>query len=116
LLLHFTLSQDIFPNCVVWIKIENIGLRSIIDAYGKGSAGRGSRWYTQVPSQPTSNLANMRMSATVTSTSDSVTLSTGATTMYNRTGDNAVNATAGWTAAEWNIFGDAGQQLGRRHG
>ena len=68
-------------------------------------------WLT-VPSQPISNLANMRMSAAVTSTSDSVTLSTGGTTTYNRTGDNSVKAGAAWKIAEWNVFGDAGSSAG----
>ena len=69
-------------------------------------------WFTLVPSQPISNLANMRMSAAVTSTSDGVTLSTGGTKVYNRTGDNAVKAAAAWTSAEWNVFGDAGSSAG----
>src|SRR5579871_5847673 len=71
-------------------------------------------WYTQVPSQAvnSANLANLKMSASATSTGDSVTLSTGGTTTYNRTGDNSVNLASGWTAAEFNLFGDGGNNSG----
>jgi hypothetical protein len=78
----------------------------------KNALDSSNGWFTQVPSQPISNLANMRISASVTSASDSVTVSTGATTMYNRTGDNAVNVASGWNTAEWNIFGDLGNSQG----
>jgi hypothetical protein len=93
-----------------WIQFQFTGGTDIY-CY-KNALDSTNGWYTQVPSQPISNLGNMRMSAAVTSTSDSVTVSTGATTAYNRTGDNAVNAAAAWTVAEWNIFGDAGNSAG----
>jgi hypothetical protein len=78
----------------------------------KDALDSSNGFFTQVPSQPISNLANLKMSAAVTPTSDSVTLSTSSTSMYNRTGDNAVNAAAAWTSSEWNVFGDAGSSAG----
>jgi len=93
-----------------WIQFQFTGDTDIY-CY-KDALDSTNSWYTQVPSQPISNLGNMRMSAAVTSTSDSVTVSTGAITVYNRTGDNAVNAAATWTVAEWNVFGDAGNSSG----
>jgi hypothetical protein len=78
----------------------------------KDALDSSNGWNTSTPSQPISNLGNMRMSAAVTSTTDGVTLSTGGVSVFNRTGDNAVNAAAGWKAAEWNVFGDAGNNSG----
>jgi len=78
----------------------------------KDALDSSNGWNTPTPSQPISNLANMRMSASVTSTTSSVTLSTGGTTTYNRTGDNAANAASGWTIAEWNVFGNGGNNAG----
>jgi hypothetical protein len=67
---------------------------------------------TPVDNQPISNLANLRMSTSVSSTGDSVILSTGGTTTYNRTVSSKVNASAGWTAAEFNILGYGGDSNG----
>ena len=78
----------------------------------KDALDSSNGWNTPTPSQPIGNLGNMRMSAAVTSTTSSVTLSTGGTTTYNRTGDNAANAAAGWTIAEWNVFGNGGNSAG----
>ncbi len=63
---------------------------------------------TAVDNQPISNLANLRMSTSVGAGGDGVTLSTGGTTIYNRTVSSLVNAAAGWTIAEFNIFGAGG--------
>jgi hypothetical protein len=64
-----------------------------------------------VPNQPITNLGQLTLSGAVSATGDSVTLSTGSN-VYARAGDNAVNAAAGWTIAEFNVFGDAGNSSG----
>ncbi|WP_437587873.1 VWD domain-containing protein [Sorangium sp. So ce1000] len=64
-----------------------------------------------VPNQPITNLGNLTFSGRVSSTGDSVSLSTG-TNVYAATGDNAVNAAQGWNIAEFNIVGDGGNNLG----
>ena len=43
--------------------------------------------------------------------SDSITMTIGGTA-FARAGDNAVNAAAGWTIAEFNVFGDGGNAVG----
>ncbi len=67
---------------------------------------------TPVDNQPISNLANLRMATSVGAGGDGVTLSTGGTTTYNRTVSSLVNAAAGWTIAEFNIFGAGGDGNG----
>jgi hypothetical protein len=64
-----------------------------------------------VPNQPISNLANLRLSGTVSKTGDSYFFSTGST-MVSGTGDNAVNAAAGWNTAEFGVFGAGGSAAG----
>ncbi len=64
-----------------------------------------------VPAQPITNLGQLSLASAVGTGGDSVTLSTG-TTAYLRTGDNAVNAAAGWKVAEFNVFGDGGNSAG----
>jgi hypothetical protein len=64
-----------------------------------------------VPFQPIANMGNWTFSGTVSSTSDSVTMSVGGTA-HTKNGDNAVNAASGWTTAEFNIFGDGGNSAG----
>ncbi len=59
-----------------------------------------------VPNQPISNLANLSLTGTAIAIGDMVTLSTGSD-MYAVSGDNSVNASAGWTSAEFCIVGDA---------
>src|SRR5713101_3772604 len=98
------------PSGQNWTQFQFTGDTDIY-CYKNARDSSNGLW-AQVPSQPISNLGNMRMSAAVTSTSDSVTLSTGGTTTYNRTGDNAVKAGAAWTIAEWNVLGDAGNSSG----
>lgn len=87
--------------------------------YGTTSPGAGwiqfgSDWYKNstnasgVPNQQIGNLANLSLSGTVSATSDSYFLSTGGGTVYSGTGDNAVNASAGWNTAEFCVVGDGG--------
>jgi hypothetical protein len=66
-----------------------------------------------VPNQPitNANLGQMSLSGAVSTTGDSVTFTSGGTT-YAINGDNAVNAAAGWTIAEFNLFGDGGNSNG----
>jgi hypothetical protein len=66
-----------------------------------------------IPAQPitNANLAAMSLSGTVSTTGDRITFSTGGP-LYTVAGDNAVNAAAGWTTAEFNIFGDGGNSNG----
>jgi hypothetical protein len=60
-----------------------------------------------VPNQPITNLHQLSLSGTAGAGGDSVTLTSGST-VYSATGDNAVNAAAGWTVAEFTVVGDAG--------
>lgn len=71
------------------------------------SCYRNSNNSTAVPNQPITNLAQLSLSGTVNASSDSVTLSSGST-LYSATGDNSVNAAAGWTIADFAIVGNAG--------
>ncbi len=64
-----------------------------------------------VPLQPITNMGNWTFSGRVSSTGDSVTMSTG-TNAYTQSGDNAVDAANGWTIAEFNLFGDGGNSSG----
>lgn len=64
-----------------------------------------------VPNQPITSLGQLSLSGAVSTTGDSVTLSTGGT-VYARNGDNAVNAAAGWQIAEFNVFGYGGNSAG----
>ena len=64
-----------------------------------------------IPLQPISNLANLTLTGTVGAGGDSVVVHDGANA-YARVGDNAVNAAAGWTIAEFNVFGDGGNSSG----
>ena len=64
-----------------------------------------------VPNQPITNLGNLTLTGSATSTGDSVALSTG-TNVYTRNGDNFVAAASGWTAAEFNVFGAGGSSAG----
>jgi hypothetical protein len=104
-------------SCLVFIQYWLIN-------YGTTSPGKNwiqspanpSDWYfnstnfSVVPIQPVTNLAKLRLSGTVSSTGDSYFFSTG-TTMYSGTGDNLVNAVAGWNQAEFCVVGhDSGAQ------
>jgi hypothetical protein len=64
-----------------------------------------------VPNQPITNLGNLSLTGDVGGGGDSVTLFDGSTA-YSQVGDNAVNAAAGWTTAEFNVFGYGGNSSG----
>ncbi len=68
---------------------------------------RNSPTAVAVPNQPISNLGNLQLSGTATAGADSVTMLVGLTA-YATAGSNAVNAAAGWSKAEFGIFGDGG--------
>ncbi len=97
-------------NCLAYIQywLINYGPTS---PPGAGWIQYGSDWYRNsnnysfVPNQPISNLAHLHLSGTVSATGDSYFFST-ETTMYAGTGDNSVNAAAGWNMAEFCVVGD----------
>ena len=65
------------------------------------------------PAEPISNLANISLTGKVSAGGDSVSLYDAKSGMtFPVTGDNAVNAGAGWQFAEFNIFGDGGNSSG----
>jgi hypothetical protein len=74
----------------------------------------GSDWFknstsqSTVPNQPITNLANLSLGGTVSAGADSYFFSTGSGAMFAGTGDNLVNAAAGWNIAEFGVFGDGG--------
>jgi hypothetical protein len=61
--------------------------------------------------QPVSNFGSVTLAAAVSATSDQVTVTAG-TNAATRVGLNAVAASAGWTEAEFNVFGDGGNSSG----
>jgi hypothetical protein len=73
-----------------------------ISCYRNNTAGG-----VAVPNQPITAMGNWTLSGTATTTGDGVGMFDG-TTLRTRTGDNFVNAAAGWTSAEFNVFGPAG--------
>jgi hypothetical protein len=66
---------------------------------------------TSVPTQAIGNLGNLKLSGSVTSTSDQATLTISGVA-HAKSGDNSVAASAGWTQAEFNIFGAGGNSMG----
>ncbi|MFI6132831.1 VWD domain-containing protein [Micromonospora sp. NPDC051141] len=72
---------------------------------------RNSPGATAVPHQPITNLGALRLTGTVSATSDSATLFVGSTA-YTAAGSNSVNAAAGWTTSEFNVFGYGGNSDG----
>jgi len=60
---------------------------------------------------PVSAFGTLSMGAAVTSSSDQVTVTAGANAV-TRVGINAVATAAGWTDAEFNVFGDGGNSSG----
>jgi len=62
-------------------------------------------------SQSITNLGNMSLTGSVSSSGDSVSVFDG-TMAYGKPGDNAVAAASGWNVAEFNIFGDGGNSSG----
>lgn len=61
--------------------------------------------------QPASNFGNMTLAAAVSPSSDQ-TIITAGSDMATKVGVNAVAASAGWTDAEFNVFGDGGDSAG----
>jgi hypothetical protein len=66
---------------------------------------------TLAVAEPASSLGNVTFSAAVSTSSDQVTVSDGVNAA-TRVGINAVAASAGWTDAEFNVFGDGGNTSG----
>lgn len=66
---------------------------------------------TAVPNQPITNLGTLRLTGTVSASSDSATLFVGPTA-YTAAGSNSVDAAAGWTKSEFNVFGYGGNSDG----
>jgi hypothetical protein len=59
------------------------------------------------PNEPATNLNILSVTGAVAAGSDSITFGAGGT-LYTTPGINAVHAAAGWSIAEFNVFGDAG--------
>ena len=95
------------PSGVGWNQFSFTGSTDIY-CWKNDSMG----WVPIPTAQPIANLAQLSLTGAVSASADSVTLSTGISNMYTVPGDNAVNAAAGWTTAEFNVFGDAGNQNG----
>jgi hypothetical protein len=99
-------------NNLVYIQYWLIGYGTTSPGLGWTQDPRGlPNWYRNstnisvVPNQPISNLAHLRLSGMVSATGDSYFFSTG-TTMYSASGDNVVNAAAGWNVADFCVVGD----------
>ena len=60
---------------------------------------------------PVTNLGQVTLTGTATAGADSITMTIGGTA-FSRAGDNSVNASSGWTIAEFNILGDGGDASG----
>jgi hypothetical protein len=60
---------------------------------------------------PVTNLGQVTLTGAASAGADSVTMTIGGTA-FSRAGDNSVNASSGWTIAEFNVFGDGGNASG----
>jgi len=60
---------------------------------------------------PVTNLGQVTLTGAASVGADSITMTIGGTA-FSRAGDNSVNASSGWTIAEFNIFGDGGNSSG----
>ncbi len=60
---------------------------------------------------PITNLGQVSLTGAASAGADSITMIIGGTA-FSRNGDNSVNASSGWTIAEFNIFGDGGNGSG----
>ena len=60
---------------------------------------------------PATNLGQISLTGTATPGADSIIVIIGGQA-FSRAGDNSVNASSGWTIAEFNIFGDGGDSNG----
>jgi hypothetical protein len=69
-------------------------------------------WATTKDAQPIANLGQISLIGAVSASGDSVKLASGNVIEGTQSGDNAVNAAAGWQIAEFNVFGDAGNSDG----
>jgi hypothetical protein len=63
------------------------------------------------PAVPVTNLGQVTMTGSATASGDSIVMTISGMA-YSRNGDNAVNASAGWSIAEFNILGDGGSAVG----
>jgi len=60
---------------------------------------------------PVTNLGQVTLTGAASAGADSITMTIGGTA-FSRAGDNSVNASSGWRIAEFNIFGDGGDNNG----
>lgn len=63
------------------------------------------------PAVPVTNLGQVTLTGTASAASDGITMTIGGTA-FSRVGDNKVNASAGWSIAEFNVLGDGGSAVG----
>ena len=114
-------EQFVFENDGASGTYHTIYIQYWLINYGTTSPGTGwiegpaptysSDWYknstmaSTVPNQPISNLANLSLAGTVSASGDGYFFSTGST-MKAATGDNLVDAAAGWNTAEFCVVGD----------
>lgn len=68
---------------------------------------RNSTGSASTPNQPATGLNNNTLTGNVAAGSDGVVFTSGGT-MFTSAGNNFVHAAAGWTIAEFNVFGDGG--------
>src|SRR5262249_13064993 len=60
---------------------------------------------------PVTNLDQVTFTGNASAAGDSIVITISGMA-YSRNGDNAVNASAGWTIAEFNVLGDGGSAVG----
>jgi hypothetical protein len=60
---------------------------------------------------PVTNLSQVTLTGNASAGADSITMTVGSAA-YSRAGDNSVNASSGWTIAEFNVLGDGGNSSG----
>jgi hypothetical protein len=60
---------------------------------------------------PVTNLSQVTLTGNAGAGADSIIMTIGSTA-YTRAGDNSVNASSGWTIAEFNVVGDGGNSSG----
>jgi hypothetical protein len=97
------------PANANWNQFSFVGQPNIIYCWKDDSMGA----VPVTPAQPITNLGNLSLTATVGAGGDSVTLFDASSgMMYPVTGDDALDAEAGWQTAEFNVFGDAGDTSG----
>ncbi len=72
---------------------------------------KNSSGAVSVPLQPVTGLAQVVLTGNASTASDSIALSIGGA-LHSFVGDNTVNASTGWNAAEFNVFGAGGSTAG----